>query len=481
MAWAVAIALLLARIAYVVWLMPYGLGPDEAQYWHWTSHMDWSYLSKPPLTTTAIWLSTAVFGDTLLGVKLFALISQSAVALLGFGMAGLIGGTTVAWAAFALFSTLPLVAGGGLLMSPDALLLPLWMGALFIIMRTLPSNTPVWGPWLLVGLLVGLAGLAKYTAVLCVPLVGLFVLLERPRWLLHPQPYAAALLALALQTPVVYWNLTHGMDGLTHVLWQTDGGGDTRHGGLATLADFMGGQALVLGPFTLLALIVVWGYKTYNYKTISPYLKLILIATLPLFAAFAAQTLQAKVQPNWPLLGTVPAMVLLAVALGRLPRWGMVALGLMLATNTALSLALHDTRLLAAVGIALPHKNDPTKDLQGWNDMGQLVGLQLARLDNPVLLTSRYQTTAQLAFHTTGQPLTLYMNDGTRRPVQYDLWPWPALDNRLVVYVNEAPTLPAAVKARFGQCEPWTPLEVERGGTVLRHLNTWLCWTTTQA
>src|SRR5690606_26077551 len=93
-----------------------------------------------------------------------------------------------------------------------------------------------------------------------------------------------------------------------------------------------------------------------------------------------------------------------------------------------------------------------------------------------VILTTRYQTAAQLAFHTPGNPAVLYLNPGHRRANQYDLWPWPPLEGRLALYVNEQNTLPPAVLHRFSHCEPWRPLAVARDTLVVRQAFTWLCW-----
>lgn len=480
MGWAAA--LLLARVLYVVGLMPYGLGPDEAQYWHWTSHLDWSYLSKPPLTTAVIALTTGLLGTTALGVKLAALVGQILVALLGFGMAGMVAGVGAAWLAFWLLATVPLVAVGGLLMSPDALMLPLWMGSLYVLLLECYSNKLKWFNWIGVGVLVGLAGLAKYTAAVFYPLLLLFMLVEKREWLAKPQVYGAGLVSLLMQAPVLWWNWRHDWAGLAHVLWQTDGGGDSRHGGMATLLEFVGGQALVVGPLTLVLLVGVWGAALVFRRRLEMPMRLLLWFTLPVALAFTLQTLNAKVQPNWPLLGTVPALVMLAVVVSG--SWARLkpVLVVGIVVNALLSLVMYDTFVLRKLGLETPYKADPTKDMRGWPEMGELLGLQMKRLSgDSVMLASRYQTAAAAAFHTPGQPTVLYLNDGSRRATQYDLWPWPTLSGRLILYINEQNVLPEAVKHRFGQCEPWQPLRVTSGKLVTRQLYTWLCWSTALA
>ena len=50
-----------------------GLHVDEAQYWLWSSDLQWGYFSKPPVLVAMISASTAVFGNSLLGVKALAM------------------------------------------------------------------------------------------------------------------------------------------------------------------------------------------------------------------------------------------------------------------------------------------------------------------------------------------------------------------------------------------------------------------------
>lgn len=486
------VVVLMVRVLYVTTLSPYGLGPDEAQYWHWSTRLEWSYLTKPPLVAWAIGASTLVFGKTLLGVKAFALLGQAVVALLGAAMAWKLADgkrkPVAAWFGWGLFTTVPLVAAGGLLMSPDALLLPLWMGALLLLLGQVEAKKLAWLPWVGIGVLIGLAGLAKYTAALFYPLLLLVMVVGgQGRLFAKPQVYVAGVISLAMQAPVLWWNYTHGWVGFEHVLWQTDGGGDSRHGGLKTMGEFLGSQALVLGPLVLLMLLCAWKMVVWKAKDYSASVKALMLFTLPVFAVFLAQTLNAKVQPNWPLLGTIPALVLVAALVAGSPkRWLHAVLGVALGWNITVSLVLHDTFMVRMAGLEFRHKIDPTKDMRGLPEMGQMVGLLMTRLeDGAVVLTSRYQTTAQLAFHTPpkfGKEVeVIYQNPGDKRPTQYDLWTWPALQNKLVLYVNEQNTMPEKIAAQFGYCEAWQPLAVEQRGIEVRRLYTWLCWQTLMA
>src|SRR6266511_2408846 len=50
------------RFLYLALDCPLDLSPDEAHYWDWSRHLDWSYYSKGPLVAWLIRLSRELFG-----------------------------------------------------------------------------------------------------------------------------------------------------------------------------------------------------------------------------------------------------------------------------------------------------------------------------------------------------------------------------------------------------------------------------------
>jgi undecaprenyl-diphosphatase len=267
--------------------------------------------------------------------------------------------------------------------------------------------------------------------------------------------------------------------GVAHVLWQADSGGDGRHKGLESLGDFLGSQALVVGPLVFAGLLAAWGYMLNKWKKISSLERFLVVVSLPVFVAFLVLATQSKVQANWPLLATVPGLLVLAAFLARLRYKLLAYLGVFaVVLNGFLGILLLDTAAFRAVGLfPLAAKNDPTKDMRGWVEMGELFGLLLNRLDNPVVMAGRYQTLAPVMFHAPGVGDVAYVRTGGRRANQYDLWPWPDMAGRLVVYVGENRGLPMEVEAVFRQCKPWHALGTEDvHGEVTRQLWTWVCW-----
>src|SRR5438876_1125406 len=77
----VTAAIVLARVVYNVWLSPYELVPDEAQYWDWSRHLASSYYSKGPGIAWLIALATHTLGNAEWAIRVPAALSFAAVTL----------------------------------------------------------------------------------------------------------------------------------------------------------------------------------------------------------------------------------------------------------------------------------------------------------------------------------------------------------------------------------------------------------------
>src|SRR3989442_7956392 len=76
------VAAAVLRLLYLAHDCPLDLAPDEAHYWDWSRHLDWSYYSKGPLvayliragTALATTVSRQLTGSDMLAVRLPAVV-----------------------------------------------------------------------------------------------------------------------------------------------------------------------------------------------------------------------------------------------------------------------------------------------------------------------------------------------------------------------------------------------------------------------
>ena len=185
------------------------LMPEETYYWNYSRHLDYGYLDHPPMVAWLIRLGTTLFGQTELGVRAGALLCGAITSMFVYKLARNVFGEASALAALLLVQALPFFFLAGMIMTPDAPLTAAWSACLYFLERALIAKQP--GAWWRVGICLGIGMISKYTIALLAPVTLVFMLWDPDsrRWLRRPQPYVAALLALAVFSPVIIWNSQH--------------------------------------------------------------------------------------------------------------------------------------------------------------------------------------------------------------------------------------------------------------------------------
>jgi hypothetical protein len=181
----------------------------------------------------------------------------------------------------------------GLMLLPDSLLLLLIFPLIFLAQRIAQCNRP--HDYILLGLVLGLMGITKYTAILLVPPLVLFFLLKR-RFAIIFSPYMffAAFLALVLISPVLYWNYTHDFISFRYQ-------GSHVFGTLATsLSNFLASLAAQFGAYSpFFFLIAVYGFLC-SWRTKDDYGRLALFFGGTIILFFLLTSVYERTLPHWP-------------------------------------------------------------------------------------------------------------------------------------------------------------------------------------
>ena len=476
------------RLLYIG-LGPIDLAPDEAHYWEWSRYLDWSYYSKPPMVAWLIHVSTSVFGDTLIGVRFFSVLILSFLTIIAFLIGRRVYNENAGlWAAILIMVT-PEFSAGGLLMTPDVPTLFFWAVALYILTGIDFSHPPKRSDikiFIKIGVLIGFAGLSKYTAALFYPLLGLYLLVDKHRrqWLRFPHVYIGGIVSAFMQYPVLYWNITHEWISFQHVWGQAAGNAD--FDGVKSIGNFLAGQLGVIGPVTFVLLLWIWlrlpKFKLSDAKKHHA-LQMLWWFSAPIFLLFVFKSLDAKVQPNWPVLSIWGGLMCFAIYTemsGKIFK-KIVLYGLVL--SGCISVIGHDTFMVRKVlditgAEQFSAKKDPLKPVQGWRGIAHALDvLSLKVGGEKVILTTRYQTAGELGFYMEGQPKVLYVNLGDRRQNQYDLWDWPDLNGKIVLYVHEGkkPHIPEGILKGFMSCRYVGSVASQRMEIILRQAHMYVC------
>ncbi len=441
------------RLVYLAAFCPLDLAPDEAHYWDWSRHLDWSYYSKGPLIAYLIragcvlagswshWLT----GSEMLAVRLPAVVCGSLLLVSLYVLTcQVFQRAALATAVVAVALTLPVLSAGSTIMTIDAPYTCCW-GWVLVLGHHAVFRRALWA-WLACGLVVGLGILAKYTMVMWLPSLGLFLLTSpgHRRLLLDRELWLMTATAALCCVPILIWNLTHGWVTVRHV----EGLAGVDDGGISWLGPlvYLGTQCGLL----LIFWFVVWLGALIAHRPWAESdagVRYLWWMSVPMFAVFLGFSFKTGGgEPNWPVTAYISGLVLAAFWLDRQlhsPRawyrwWTVGTLTATCAAGLALTLFVHRSELLwpALTRLAgeptetqpMPLRRlDPTCRLRGWKTLAAEVDRIRRSLaatgSDPVLAGSNWALPGEVGFYCAGHPavysLGLRLGD---RHSQYEFW-----------------------------------------------------------
>jgi 4-amino-4-deoxy-L-arabinose transferase-like glycosyltransferase len=425
---ALGLSLLLISLFRVYFILtgPFDLSPDEAHYWEWSRHLDWSYYSKGPMIACLIYLGTSLLGDTVLGVRIFAVVLSAASSFLLYLMGKELYDEKTGLVSALLVQIVPLYSVYGVLFTIDSPFMFFWILSLYLfhrlIQRHLHDARKILFDyyWLLLGVSIGLGLLTKYTMAFFYISGFLFMLSSKDtRELLRTSgPYTALIISLAVFSPVIFWNAANGWVTLKHTAGQAHVAEGLKISA-KSFFEFTGSQLGVITPvlFILIA-IALWRLRRDRRGSFLFWL------SMPTIAFFFFKSLQGKVQANWALPGYATGFIAFSAyhvkdfLTSKKGRKMLIISGILL--PFIITIFAHFPAILH-----LPQEKDPTKKLVGWRELGAEASMIYSEmsLSAPVFIFSdKYQVSSELAFYMDSHPATYCINLG-RRMNQYDLWP----------------------------------------------------------
>ncbi|MDQ7842608.1 MAG: glycosyltransferase family 39 protein [Armatimonadota bacterium] len=461
-AWITLLVVVAGTTAGRLWLasaLP--LVDDEAYYWAWAQRPAWGYPDHPPAVAGMIGVTTALLGDTPLGVRFGAVLLAAGTTALVFALGRMMFGASAGLVAAIGFQLIPSFTLGSLFAFPDAPFIFFWILTLWALWRARSAGRPL--DWVLTGLGAGLAMLSKMTAVFLLISVAGFLLgapSER-RWFRRPEPYLAAAIALLVLLPFLSWNATHHWATFQRarapLAWiRTD---------LPALsaAAFLAAQLAYYGPVTAPLLVAALAASAVPRRR-DPRHLFLLWSALPLMGVTWAASFDGIPKPHWHAPGFLVALIaagaLWAEVRTRRP-WRITA-GAAAAVNLAAVAAL----------AALPFRPDyaGAGQLWGWDQLAaRLQPLMEATPERPgrFVMTAAYQTAGQIEYHLRRRYTVATPNEGGDA---YDLWvPAQHLIDRNAVYLNDLRAPPGVPLARmFRTVERLPDIEVVLHGRVVR-------------
>ncbi len=428
------------------------LAPDEAHYWDWSRHLDWSYYSKGPLVAWIIRASCELLGPWSISLTGNEMLAVRAPAVLCGGLLLLsmyiltVQTTGRDWLGLAVMAagvSFPLISAGSSLMTIDSPYTCCWGWALVLSHRAIFRGS--WWAWPAAGLVTALGILAKYNMALFMPCIGLFLLTSREHrpLLWRPGFWVMGLVASLGVLPILIWNMNNGWVSVHHVERLSN-----RDNSIHWLGPvhYVGGQfALLLGVWFLAWAAAMIAHRPWRETDAGK--RYLWWTSLPMFAVFFAFSFRTGGgELNWPVTAYLSGLVLtcpwvVAQVTSPNPLWrrmSQASLAGVLLLGMTLNALIHHSNwvrpvLLSVSGPIEPNRPyplrrfDPSCRLRGWRTLAAEVDRAREwcheRGAEPILAATSWALPGEIGFYCQGHPPVYNIGRAQGdRYSQYDLW-----------------------------------------------------------
>jgi len=388
-----------------------GLGVDEAHYLLYAQNLDWSYFDHPPLVGWTQYFFTSIFGVDEFGARVSAIsIGFFSSLFLYILLYEIEQNSTKAFIAIIALHAALIFNALFLMLMPDTLLFFFIVPIIFVTIR-LEKDSSLKN-WIFLSILLGLSGLAKYTAILfLVPIILYFFIKKRYDIFTTPKLFLAILIAFFIISPVIYWNMQNHWISFT---FQSEHVVGNSHINLENFVKSLFAQVLAYNP--LLFGVAFYGlFRAFISKNDKLFLSSLFGLTLYLF--FTYSSLYKTALPHWSAL-----FYLLFIPIGsyflyeKSQRWKKY-IQISIAFGIVLSLLIY----LEVATKVIPLKNDKLQlDIYGFNKIMKEANSYIKNPTKEALGVLNWTLASRSLFYNEKYNSDLFVLD--KKIDQFDLW-----------------------------------------------------------
>jgi 4-amino-4-deoxy-L-arabinose transferase-like glycosyltransferase len=488
---------------------PLDLVEDEAYYWEWSRHLDWSYYSKGPLVAYLMALSTAVFGVSEWAIRLPSILMGGATMAGAFVLGSwLTGSRGTALLAVLLLSSSPIFIAGSMMLTIDAPLFCFYVLCTMLTWKAL--NTP--GSlryWVLAGVCLGIGIMAKAAILFYIANLVIF-LAWSPVYrnqLKSRGPWVCVAVGLLFFAPQILWNALNDWVMFKDFLFK-GGAGRSIPWTERNPFLFFATQAGVLSPLLFVGVLLALRHGWLRVKAqesapaqglvakpgvraLHPEAARFLVSfTLPILFFFFLLSFRVPINPNWPIIGYFTGILLLAawlrwlsLSLFRAGLFGKVRTLRIVVTAGVLlgavpSYALFATDVFHQFKLPNNGRIDPTNRLAEWEQFGEKITEMRREYEKqgPLFLSAKYyQETALLAFYSPDHPTTYCFEHNERNNQYYFLIDFNDVVGQNSLFVARRKSDLRHVERAFESVEKVGPLILWRGVNPIIEYDVYFC------
>ncbi len=466
------------------------LGNDEVYYWTYALQPDWNHFDHPPMVGWMIRFTTFnLHWVNEVSIRIGSILCSAIASYFIFFTGKLLQSEKIGWYAVVIYQCsvyTSIIAG--LFILPDSPQMLFWAVALFLMAKLIVNNEQEKiSQWILLGLMIGLAALCKIHGLYLWVGFGLFILINRIKWLLNWRLYIAFLVTLICIMPIVYWNIINNFityryhsDRVTHTTIQWD-----------MLAREIGGEMAYQNPivFILTFISVIAVFRKRVLCKSPNAIAWLLCMSLPMILLFWVISLFNPTLPHWSGPGYIPLYFLGAIYLENKSSQSFPSI-IKIAGLILISVMVVGTMLVRFSPINFGSQDQenygeycPTLDLSGWQTFSKTFALQVKddfakgiMKKDAVILIDKWFPGGHLEFYTSRETGLSVIGLGQLQNLHK--FAWLNKERRSLhlgddAYYVEPSNLPFNVKEAFGQyfneIEKPIIINQERSGGVVRY------------
>jgi hypothetical protein len=459
-----------------------GIANGEAYYYFWSRFPALSYYDHPPLVAWMTWVTTRLSHSSL-AIRVGPVLCAALFGVLLYRLGARLFSPRAGFIAVVIVTAIPVFFGTSYALNPEAPLAPLWVLGL-VLLEGMRENDEPWRP-LAVGLVTGLAFLAKYSGVLLLA-VGLLYLVVSPtgrRWLRRPSLYLAGPVALLVALPVLIWNYQRGWPSLVLHFVERQGSTDPAqlvvnawHAILAQVGPFH--PLIFPGLLVVLVLCIRRSAGDDRYRFLA-------LTSGPVLLFFLVMMSRVRdPESHWTMVGYIPLFVAAGGILDARPRplpaWlrYYIAASLVVAvvcTAGFYAYSQHPSlRRLVPAGM-YDHDKDFFNEMHGWTEIRDAVAETAPRLGpGTVVASSQYALCAHILAALDDRPAVYCPRP---RRTEFDFVgrrdPPPGVPV-LYIFDDHYGDDPGALFPDR-DCAPIRTVSVERDGVTMQNYHFWAC------
>ena len=300
---------------FAIFYTTFSLFGDEAQYWFWSKDLDFGYFSKPPLIAWIIHLYIIFFGDSFESIKLFPIFFYFITSVSIYVFCKKLNFTKPLALTCALsFLISPAVSISSFLVSTDVILLLFWTLSLSALIDI--KKDPSIVNFIILGIMLGLAFLAKYAAIYFVFGLILLLLFENKLgniFLKYKRGFLLFVLTtLIILAPNIIWNYNYG--------WLTFGHTAENASLNKINVNLFGGMKFFVSQIIMVGPIVFFAFFYYLKKNIKINFvtKFLICFWAPSFFIVLVESLLVRAHANWAAVSLISLLILIVGTIHKL-------------------------------------------------------------------------------------------------------------------------------------------------------------------